>query len=147
MALAGRVLAALDTSGHPVSVDADPVVVAIDADHVDRMIGNLVANAIRHTPSGTPVRVRLRAGGDAVSLTVEDEGPGIADDMKDAVFERFKTGSDDARGTGIGLWVVARLAEAHGGRAWVEDGPGGGASFRVVIATSTPDERGIAPAE
>ena len=67
-------------------------------------------------------------------------GPGLPDHLKEAVFERFTTGSDEARGTGIGLWVVARLAEVNGGRAWVEDRVGGGASFRVVLSTTEPAE-------
>jgi PAS domain S-box-containing protein len=140
-ALALRVSETLDTSWHPVSVEADTVPVALDPDHLSRILENLVANAIRHTPSGTPVRIRIEAHPGTVSLTVEDEGPGIPDHLKEVVFERFKTGSDEARGTGIGLWVVARLAEVNGGRAWVEDRAGGGASFRVVIATAEPGER------
>jgi PAS domain S-box-containing protein len=142
-ALAARVLDSVETSQHPVSVDAPPVPVAVDPDHLGRMLENLVGNAVRHTPSGTPVRIRIEASPETVSLTVEDEGPGVPDHLKDAVFERFKTGSDDARGTGIGLWVVARLAEVHGGRAWVEDRVGGGASFRVVISTTESGEAKI----
>jgi PAS domain S-box-containing protein len=139
VALADRVVNELDTSQHPVAVEVEAVVVTIDPDHVDRMIGNLLGNAIRHTPPGTPVRIRLETAPGSVDITVDDAGPGIPDELKESIFERFKTGADDGRGTGIGLWVVARLAEGHGGRAWVEDRPGGGASFRVVIATSEPE--------
>jgi signal transduction histidine kinase len=124
-------------------VDAPSVPVAVDPDHLGRMLENLVGNAVRHTPSGTPVRIRSEASPETVSVTVEDEGPGVPDHLKDAVFDRFKTGSDGARGTGIGLWVVARLAEVHGGRAWVEDRVGGGASFRVVISTTESGEAKI----
>lgn len=136
VALTDRIVARLDTAGHPVSLDADPVIADVDPDHLERIIENLVGNAIRHTSPGTPIRVGLAAGQGSVTLTVDDEGPGISDEFKEAIFERFKTGTDNAPGTGIGLWVVARLAEANGGRAWVEERPGGGASFRVVIATS-----------
>ena len=139
-ALAARVLDALETSRHPVSVDAEPVPVLVDPDHLGRMLENLVGNAIRHTPSGTPIRIRIEAPPGMVSVTVEDEGPGVPDHLKEAVFERFKTGGDAVMGTGIGLWVVARLAEVHGGQAWVEDRVGGGASFRVVISTTEPGE-------
>ena len=137
-ALVARVLDRIDTSQQLVSVEVDPVVVAIDADHVARMIENLVSNAVRHTPPGTPMRLRLGTDGASVRLTVEDAGPGVPDDLKQGVFERFKTGGDGG-GTGVGLWVVARLAELAGGRAWVEDRPGGGASFQVVLPVSAPD--------
>ncbi|HKN37490.1 MAG TPA: PAS domain S-box protein, partial [Acidimicrobiia bacterium] len=139
-ALALRVADALDTSWHPVSVEADTAPLPVDPDHLSRILENLVGNAIRHTPSGTPVRIGIEGRPGAVNLTVEDGGPGLPDHLKEAVFERFTTGSDEARGTGIGLWVVARLAEVNGGRAWVEDRVGGGASFRVVLSTTEPAE-------
>ena len=92
---------------------------------------DIVRLGIAHVPDGR---------GTFVNLTVEDGGPGLPDHLKEAVFERFTTGSDEARGTGIGLWVVARLAEVNGGRAWVEERVGGGASFRVVLSTTEPAE-------
>jgi signal transduction histidine kinase len=67
---------------------------------------------------------------------VEDEGPGIPDTLKEEVFQPFRQGpnrSPHSPGTGIGLSLVARFAELHGGRAWVEDRPGGGSSFRVYL--------------
>ena len=67
---------------------------------------------------------------------MEDDGPGIADEHKGTVFETFNRGAKAlslAPGAGIGLSLVARFAEAHGGRAWVEDRPGGGASVRVLL--------------
>ena len=139
-ALAAHVVDSLDTSWHPVSVEADGVPVAVDPDHLNGILENLVGNAIRHTPAGIPVRVRLERRPDAVDITVEDEGPGVPDHLREVIFERFKTGTAEARGTGVGLWVVARLAEVNGGRAWVEDRFGGGASFRVVIPVGPADE-------
>lgn len=66
-------------------------------------------------------------------LTVEDEGRGVPDDLKPVVFEPFRHGGGSSAGAGIGLSLVARFAELHGGRAWVEDRPGGGARFRVLL--------------
>ena len=68
-------------------------------------------------------------------ITVEDDGPGVPDDMKAVIFEAFQRGPEAAEtpGTGIGLSLVARFAELHGGRAWVEDRTGGGASFRIFL--------------
>jgi len=72
----------------------------------------------------------------SVVLTVEDEGPGIPSELRQAVFEPFRQGPDaptHSPGVGVGLALVARFAELHGGRAWVEDRDGGGASFRVFL--------------
>jgi signal transduction histidine kinase len=69
-------------------------------------------------------------------LAVEDDGPGVEDQYKEAVFETFNRGPSmlsATPGAGIGLALVARFAAVHGGRSWVEDRPGGGASFRVLL--------------
>ena len=69
-------------------------------------------------------------------IVVEDAGPGVPDEMKESIFEAFRQGRERVHhspGVGIGLSLVARFAELHGGRAWVEDRPGGGASFRVLL--------------
>jgi signal transduction histidine kinase len=73
---------------------------------------------------------------DGILLVVEDEGGGVPDQLKDAIFEPFRQGPGPASaspGVGVGLSLVARFAELHGGRAWVEDRPGGGASFKVLL--------------
>jgi PAS domain S-box-containing protein len=119
-------------------VVAEPVTVSIDPAKVERIIENLLANAARHTPPETPVWVRVERaeGGDGVLIAVEDAGAGIPEDQRDSVFEPFRQGPDAppyAPGVGIGLTLVARFAELHGGKAWVEERPGGGSSFRVLI--------------
>jgi signal transduction histidine kinase len=71
-----------------------------------------------------------------VEIVVEDRGPGILDEIKCTVFEAFRQGPEgvsSSMGMGIGLSLVARFAELHGGRAWVEDRPGGGSSFKVYL--------------
>ena len=91
---------------------------------------------MRHTPAGSAIRVRLDVEGGDLLLIVEDEGPGIADEFKEAVFETFNRGANMLSvtpGAGIGLSLVARFAALHGGRAWVEDAPGGGALFHVRL--------------
>jgi signal transduction histidine kinase len=119
---------------HPVDVDADPVLVNIDRGKVERIIDNLLANAGRHTPRGTPVHVRVDALKNGVVLTVEDEGEGVPDELKERLFELFRQGGNPAAGgLGVGLSLVRRFAEFHGGRAFVEDRPGGGARFVVML--------------
>jgi two-component system, OmpR family, sensor kinase len=122
-----------------------------------QVIGNLMSNALLHTPDGTPVEVRIRSGalnealaGDpgspaasgpgwppAVILEVADRGPGLTPDQAERVFERFYR-ADQARarqggGTGLGLAIVAALVTAHGGAVRVEPTPGGGATFRIAL--------------
>ena len=117
-------------------VEAEPVVVNVDAAKVERIVENLLANASRHTPKGTAVVVRVLPAEGGVEIRVDDDGPGIPAEMRDAVFEPFRQGPgapDHAPGVGIGLALVARFAELMSGRAWVEETPGGGASFRVYL--------------
>jgi len=123
--------------GRSVVVDVpEPLVANLDAAKVERIIENLLANAARHTPPGSRVWVSARREDAGVLLAVEDEGAGVPLELREAVFEPFRQGpgpSEHSPGVGVGLSLVARFAELHGGAAWVEDRPGGGASFRVYL--------------
>jgi signal transduction histidine kinase len=122
--------------GREVELEEGTVVANVDAAKVERIVENLLANAARHTPSGTPIWIRVARQDGGVEIVVEDAGPGVPDDMKDAVFEPFRQGDgapNPSPGVGVGLSLVARFAELHGGRAWVEDRPDGGASFHVLL--------------
>jgi PAS domain S-box-containing protein len=121
---------------HPVVVDAPPLQLAADAPKLERIIDNLLLNAAKHTQAGTSIWVRLRAHDDGVLLAVEDEGPGVPAQLREQIFQPFRRGptiADHAPGSGIGLALVAQFAGLHGGRAWVQDRPGGGASFRIFL--------------
>jgi signal transduction histidine kinase len=133
-ALVHRVVEGLDLDGRRPSVDAPPVTADVDAGKVERIVENLVLNAVRHTPPSSTIAVRLSRDDGAAQLEVEDSGPGVAADLHEAIFEPFRRGSEPhAPGTGIGLSLVRRFAELHGGRAWVEDGSAGGARFVVRL--------------
>jgi signal transduction histidine kinase len=123
-----------------VEIDAEPVVAEVDAARLERIVENLLANAIKHTPPGTDVRVRVAANGDTFLLTVDDRGDGIPEHDRESVFELFNRGEahESLPGAGIGLALVAQFAAVHHGRAWVEDSPGGGASFRVELPVRQP---------
>ena len=127
-------------TGRQIEADAEAITVSVDAAKVERILENLLSNALRHTPSDARVWVRARAEGGGVSIVVEDEGPGVPDDHKLAVFEAFRqapgSSSGHSPGVGIGLSLVKRFAELHGGRAWVTDREGGGAAFRVFLPES-----------
>lgn len=129
-----RTIADLDAAAGRVRLLESRVTAALDGPRTERIIENLVLNALRHTDG--EVQVRAEAVDDGVLLTVADRGPGVPDDQKAVVFEPFRQGDTPASrvgGAGIGLTVVRTFAELHGGRAWVEDRPGGGALFRVLL--------------
>lgn len=119
---------------HPVRVRADAVMVGVDPGKVERVVENLLVNAARHTPPGTAVQVEITARSDGVELIVEDDGPGVPDELKEALFEPFRQGEESSgRGMGIGLSLVQRFAELHGGTASIEDAETGGARFVVTL--------------
>jgi PAS domain S-box-containing protein len=145
-ALVHRIVAESDLlANHPVTVDATPLVVALDAPKVERIVENLLANTARHTPAGTHVWVRVAAQDGGALLVVEDDGPGIAEGFRDAIFEPFRQGPDAPQhspGVGVGLSLVARFAELHGGKAWAEDRAGGGSSFHVFLPPAAEENGG-----
>ena len=137
--LVGAIVRETERQGRDIDVELDTVVVPADGPKLERMVENLVVNAIRHTPAGARVWVRVTAEDGGALICVDDEGPGVPDDLKAAVFEPFRKGDMRSPGSGIGLSLVGRFAELHAGRAWVQDRPGGGASFRVFIPGVDPD--------
>ena len=135
-ALLERVAARWRTEPPWPQVCATSTTVWLDPDKVERIVEELLTNTTRHTPRGTPVWVRADRQGTGLHLVVEDAGPGVPGEMRAVVFERFRHGDTApsySPGLGIGLSLVLRLAELHGGTAWVEDRPGGGASFQVIL--------------
>ena len=116
-----------------IDVTGERLVAEVDAPHVERIIENLLANAFKHTPEGTRVQVNVGAIGEHVVIDVIDEGMGIPAGMRQTIFQPFVRGDTFTPGTGIGLSLVQRFAELHGGRAWVDTGPDGGAAFHVSL--------------
>jgi signal transduction histidine kinase len=130
----------VDLGDRSLHVSADPAVAAVDRVEVERIVINLLSNEARHTPPGTNVWVSVESDNGSVIIKVEDSGPGIPPDARARIFEPFgRAGGSDPNvpGLGIGLSLVARFAELHGGKAWVEDRAGGGSSFTVLLP-STP---------
>jgi signal transduction histidine kinase len=135
-ALVRRIVAEADfLSGRTMTLETDPVIAEVDHSSIEQIVENLLVNAAKHTPDDTPIFVRVCAEPEGVLIMVEDAGPGVPEEEREAIFEAFRRGPQDqpSPGTGIGLSLVARFAELHHGRAWVEDRPGGGASFRVFL--------------
>jgi two-component system, OmpR family, sensor kinase len=107
-----------------------------------QVVQNLVENARRYAP-GSPLHVRAEPATAGVILRIEDEGSGVPEDERAAIFERGRRGSAAActDGSGLGLYVSARLMREQGGDIWVEDRPGGGASFALWLPESEDSAR------
>lgn len=110
---------------------------------VERIVENLLANAVRHTPPDARIWVRVQSEAGGEVIVVEDDGPGIPPEQRQKIFEPFHQAAarDQTAGVGVGLALVARFAELQGGRAWVEDGEHGGASFHVWLPSQPPSRR------
>lgn len=114
-----------------------PAVVRGDADHLRQAIANLMGNAVRHTPAGSPIEVRTRREGGLASVSVRDHGPGLDERAITHVFDRFWQ-ADAARvgsGAGLGLSIVAGIAEEHQGTVTAANAEGGGAVFTITLAS------------
>jgi two-component system, OmpR family, sensor kinase len=125
---------------HHLSVDARPAIVDGSRDELHRMALNLMENAVRHTPPGSRVHASAGQRAGEVVLTVEDDGPGVPDDLREHVFERFVRGDGDrGSSSGLGLSIVRAVAESHGGSVELEDAhPGARFVVRLPLAVEEP---------
>jgi two-component system, OmpR family, sensor kinase len=129
----------------PLPVDGNP-------DELHRMVLNLLDNAVRHTPPGSTIELRLRAEGGDTIVEVDDDGPGVPVELREQIFERFVRGDGPADtavggGSGLGLAIVAAVAKFHGGNAEVGESEHGGARFKVRLPLRrVGPEQGINPA-
>jgi len=128
-----------------VSVDPGSVEAVADWDRLGQVLDNLLVNADRYAPGGTPIEIHVTPGTrETVVTRVIDHGPGVPAGMRDRVFERFvrdeAPGSD---GTGLGLAIVRGIVEAHAGRVWLDDPEaGGGAVFAFTLPAAAPEATG-----
>jgi two-component system OmpR family sensor kinase len=120
---------------HDLSIDAAPAVVDGISDDLHRMALNLLENAVRHTPPGTPINAATSVQDDEAVFTVEDAGPGIPPELQARVFERFvRGGRDGGRGSGLGLAIVRAVALSHGGSVRMQAAPNSpGTRFEIRI--------------
>jgi two-component system sensor histidine kinase KdpD len=114
-----------------VSPDLSPV--RVDSTHAQRVLVNLIENAVRYSPADEPVLVRATCTRSEVILRVVDHGPGIETDELERVFEPFFPNGQTPHGTGLGLAIARGFAEANGGRVWAESQPGQGASLAFAL--------------
>jgi K+-sensing histidine kinase KdpD len=150
-ALVSRVVAESDlTAERTIEVDASRVEADVDPVKVERIVEDLLANADRHAPGDSPIRISAAAEGDDVVIAVDDEGPAVPEEYRERIFEPFRRGPEGREHTldvGVRLALVARFAELHGGRAWVQDREGGGASFRVSLPVDAGAPAAVDPSD
>jgi signal transduction histidine kinase len=135
--------------GVELTVDTPPPLpILADGSKLERVLLNLLSNAMKFAPDGGHVRVRLALEGPHIVLTVEDDGPGVPVASREAIFERFRRGEDDTTrrfgGTGLGLAIAREIVERHGGRVTVADAALGGALFRVSLPAEVVTDDGAA---
>jgi signal transduction histidine kinase len=111
--------------------------IRVDREALSRALWNLLENAAKYSPPGSPIRVAARRQGSSVLLAVEDEGSGIPSAERERIFQKFVRGAEakqaGVRGVGIGLALVKRIMEAHGGSVRLESEPGRGSTFTLVL--------------
>lgn len=135
----GDYQARCERSGHHLEVNlgTGPVIVSGDSLKLGQVVDNLVDNAIKYTPKGARIEVKLETGDTGPHLCVADDGPGIPEKDQPRIFERFyrveKGRSREKGGTGLGLSIVHDIVQLHGGRVWVESAVGRGARFHVAL--------------
>lgn len=139
-ALSGLVPAVRERITLEIAEDLPPL--PLDFRQVVRALRVLLDNAAAYAPDHTPIVVGAKVLGGSMSVWVRDEGPGIPLEERELVFEKFYRSSSTARltgGTGLGLAIVREVARGHGGTAWVETAPGGGALFSFTLALDAPE--------
>lgn len=142
--LVRRAVSHTDPGGRTIELEGPPLVAEVDGAKVERVIELLLDNVVRHTSDATDVMVRWSSQGRDLVLTVDDDGPGLAPELADRVFEPFVQGGsarDAARpGLGIGLTLVDQYVRLHHGRVVATNRPTGGAHIEVILPIAQPSE-------
>jgi signal transduction histidine kinase len=144
-ALVDRAVKEVDAAARAAGVQAwarvppGPVNVEVDPERIDVVLGNLLGNAVRHTPPGGSVVARLQATGDGVRVDVEDTGEGIPAQYLDRIFDRFFQAPGSRRGgVGLGLYISREVVRAHGGEMGVVSEAGKGSTFWFTLPARPP---------
>jgi len=127
---------------HPVTVKLphDLPLVEIDSLLIERVFANLLENAVKYTPPGTPIEISAATGSNELVVTVSDRGHGIPAGEEKLIFEKFHrvAGEGNQGGAGLGLTICRSIVEAHGGRIWADNDPSGGAAFHFTLPLTKP---------
>jgi PAS domain S-box-containing protein len=134
---------------HPIEFSSagTEVTVHADADRLEQVLVNLIQNARKYSPPGSPIRVGLQADADAVTIAVQDRGIGVPEDEQERIFQPFQRASNVDRGIsglGLGLHIAAEIVRAHGGVLAVASRPGAGSTFSVRLPLGSGPDAGAA---
>jgi len=134
-----RLSISMDMDRISVEVRETPSAVSADPDRLERILTNLLSNALKYSEDRVEVRVESMAG--EVRVSVADRGPGISTEDLPHLFERFYRARNAQRkdGLGLGLFITRMLVEAHGGRIWAESEPGRGSTFTFTLPMASPE--------
>jgi signal transduction histidine kinase len=121
------------------AVPADPIPVEADPARIRQVVTNLLDNAMKSSALDAPVEVVVEAG-DQATVTVRDHGTGIAPEDRERIFQKYTRGRAGlTRGSGLGLYLAREIVDAHGGRIWVDDTDGAGATLRFTVPIRSGD--------
>jgi two-component system sensor histidine kinase KdpD len=139
--IVGSALARVESrlAGREVKTDLPAALPLLSVDPLllEQLFVNLLENATKHTPTGTPIEIRARVSHGAVEVDVDDRGPGLPPGDPDRLFEKFTRGSNGVPGAGLGLAICRGIVHAHGGTLTAENRPGGGARLRLRLPLAT----------
>jgi two-component system sensor histidine kinase KdpD len=129
-------------ANHPVTVKLphDLPLVEIDSLLIERVFANLLENAMKYTPPGTPIEISATTGSNELVVTVSDRGHGIPAGEEKRIFEKFHRIASEGNqgGAGLGLSICRSIVEAHGGKIWADNLPAGGAAFHFTLPLTEP---------
>jgi len=116
-----------------VELPEESLAVRVDAHQIERVLVNLLENALRYSPPTEPVRIQVTRTPSRALIRIVDQGPGVASGDRERIFEPFQRGDGSGRGAGLGLAIARGFAEANGARVWAESRPGQGATFVLAL--------------
>jgi two-component system sensor histidine kinase KdpD len=130
----------LDARRVRVSLPADLPLLHVDAALFERVLCNLLENAVKYTPAGTPIDISAMESGDRVRMVIDDRGPGLPKHREEAIFQMFERGRKESAtsGVGLGLAICRAIVEAHGGAIAGQTRPDGGARFTIDLPRGDP---------
>ena len=136
--LVAAALGAVSPSGHTWQIDIPNSLPLADADpeFAAQVVRQLAENAVKYSPAGSPIAISAARRDEKIVIGISDRGPGIEENERARIFDRFFRGRRhrfDTKGTGMGLAIAKGIAEAHGGRIWVESEPGQGSAFYFTL--------------
>jgi two-component system sensor histidine kinase KdpD len=139
--LVSAALEGVPADGHPWRIDVPSALPVVEADpeYAAQVIRQFAENAVKYSPPGSPIEIRASGRDGKVAIGVADHGPGIEENERSRIFDRFFRGRRHrfkTKGTGMGLAIAKGIAEAHGGRVWVESEPGEGSVFYFSLPTA-----------